>query len=170
MDYFEWFGIDRKYNIDQGALRKAFLVKSMELHPDKAGDQNDAGTDMSGYNNLAYAALKDEKSRLTYILQLEGILIKDEKPQLPQQFLMEMLDLNMEIEDAKDNKDTDKIDKIKAKLNLEQENKLEEVKELLAMYDAGTLTDEGKAQLKNYYFIRKYLLRIEESIYTFASH
>ena len=170
MDYFEWFGIDRKYNLDQGALRKAFLVKSMELHPDKVGISNDVGTIMSGYNNLAYAALKDDKSRLEYILQLEGILIKDEKPQLPQQFLMEMLELNMEIEDAKDRKDTGAIDMIKAQLNLTQENKLEEVKGILSLYDAGSLTEEGKAQLKNYYFIRKYLLRIEESIYTFASH
>lgn len=169
MDYFEWFGIDRKYYLDQSILRKAFLEKSRELHPDKAGD-NDEGIQMAGYNNLAYVALKDDKSRLEYILQLEGILVKDEKPILPQHFLMEMMDLNMEIEDARESNDMAAIDKLKVQVSAEQEKRMEEVKSILIQYDAGILYEEDKAQLKNYYFIRKYLLRIEESIYTFASH
>jgi hypothetical protein len=35
-NYFKWFSLEKAYNINHTLLRKAFLAKSMELHPDKS--------------------------------------------------------------------------------------------------------------------------------------
>jgi hypothetical protein len=32
-NYFKWFSLEKAYNINHTLLRKAFLAKSMELHP-----------------------------------------------------------------------------------------------------------------------------------------
>ncbi|HQP77191.1 MAG TPA: Fe-S protein assembly co-chaperone HscB [Saprospiraceae bacterium] len=170
MDYFEWFGLDRKFNIDQAGLRKAFLTKSMELHPDKTGLNENKAMELSEYNNKAYGILKDSYKTLDYILHLEGIVLADEKYQLPQDFLMEMLELNMDIEDAGESGDKEKLNKIKSDLEtkgIEEDAKMEILKN---QYDSRSIDPQGYESLKKFYFIRKYLLRIEESINTFASH
>lgn len=170
MDYFEWFGLERKFNIDKAGLRKAFLTKSMELHPDKAGLDEKSAMELSEYNNKAYAVLKDSYKTLDYILHLEGIVLADEKYQLPQDFLMDMLDLNMEIEDVGESGDKERLNKLKIDLDskgAEEDSKMEVLKN---QYDNRSIGTEGYESLKKFYYIRKYLLRIEESINTFASH
>ncbi|HQN57797.1 MAG TPA: iron-sulfur cluster co-chaperone HscB C-terminal domain-containing protein, partial [Saprospiraceae bacterium] len=107
---------------------------------------------------------------LDYILHLEGIVLADEKYQLPQDFLMEMLELNMEIEDAGESGDKEKLNKIKSDLEtkgIEEDANMEILKN---QYDSRSIDPQGYESLKKFYFIRKYLLRIEESINTFASH
>ena len=130
MDYFEWFGLERKFNIDQAGLRKAFLTKSMELHPDKTGLNENKAMELSEYNNKAYGILKDSYKTLDYILHLEGIVLADEKYQLPQDFLMEMLELNMEIEDAGESGDKEKLNKIKSDLETKGMKKMLKWKKL----------------------------------------
>lgn len=170
MDYFEWFGVDRKFNVDQPALRKTFLAKSMELHPDRSTFDDDKQIELAEYNNLAYTTLKDDNKRFEYVLTIENIIVPNEKPELPQSFLMEMLEMNMEIDDAKSSNDKIALDSLKSQLDQKKEAASESIQNVMDQYDTGDLNDESKDLLKNYYFIRKYLLRIEESIYTFASH
>ncbi|MBK8602112.1 MAG: Fe-S protein assembly co-chaperone HscB [Saprospiraceae bacterium] len=170
MDYFEWFGVERKFNLDPADLRKSFLSKSMELHPDKANSIDESLPEQSGYNNLAYSTLKDKSKRFTYILTLEDIIVAGEKPILPQEFLMEMLEFNMEIEEAKELKDESKLKSLKSQIENKIQLQLSGIQDILNQYDKGILNDDSKSKLKNFHYIEKYLLRIEESIYTFASH
>jgi len=169
MDYFEWFGLERKFVIDQALLRKAFLNKSMELHPDKAGIDEQKSIELSGYNNQAYSTLKDEVLRFEYILTTEGVIRSGEKPVLPQEFLMEMLDMNMEIEMAKENGDKDTLARLDSGLEAKKRSEELSIEPLINQYDSSGLDEAGFQKLKNFYYIRKYLLRIEESIHTFAS-
>ena len=170
MDYFEWFNVARRFEIDQTALRKAFLTKSMELHPDKSTFDSDKQLELSGYNNLAYTTLKDNDKRFEYILTLEQIIISGEKPTLPQEFLMEMLEMNMEIDDAKQNKDDSILEKIKLVISQKKSEAVGSIQGIMNQYDNGQIVETDLLKLKKYYYLSKYLLRIEESIYTFASH
>lgn len=169
MDYFEWFGLERKFAIDQALLRKAFLNKSMELHPDKAGLDEQKSIELSGYNNQAYSTLKDEVLRFEYILTIEGIIRSGEKPVLPQEFLMEMLEMNMEIEMAKESGDKDMLARLASRLESKKSAEELSIEPVKSQYDDSGLDEAGFQKLKTFYYIRKYLLRIEESIYTFAS-
>ncbi len=169
-NYFEWFSLEKAYNLNQTLLRKAFIAKSMALHPDKSNIDEAEAITLSEYNNKAYATLKDGYTRLEYILQLEGIIIPDEKYQLPQDFLMEMLEMNMEIENAKENKDEKAINDFKLQLEAKKSTELESAKVILNQYDTHQIDTEAYKKLKKFYYISKYLLRIEESINTFASH
>lgn len=170
MDYFEWFGVERKFNLDPADLRKSFLSKSRELHPDKADSSDQSMPEQSGYNNLAYSTLKDESKRFSYILTLEKIIVAGEKPILPQEFLMEMLEFNMEIEDAKEMKDDPKLELLKIQIENKIQLQLSGIQDIINQYDKGILEEDSRSKLKNFHYIEKYLLRIEESIYTFASH
>lgn len=170
MNYFEWFGIERGFNLDQGKLRKLFLAKSMDLHPDKSALSEDEAIRLSEFNNKAYATLKDGTKRLEYILHLEKIVLPDEKYQLPPEFLMEMLDLNMGIEAAKEEQDEDQLAKFKNELVQKKSYEANAIKDAINQYDTHKIDHNGYEKLKNFYFISKYLLRIEESINTFASH
>ena len=161
MNYFEWFGVERKFNLDPADLRKSFLSKSMELHPDKANSIDESLPEQSGYNNLAYSTLKDKSKRFTYILTLEDIIVAGEKTILPQEFLMEK---------AKELKDESKLKSLKSQIENKIQLQLSGIQDILNQYDKGILNDDSKSKLKNFHYIEKYLLRIEESIYTFASH
>jgi molecular chaperone HscB len=169
-NYFKWFSLEKAYNINHTLLRKAFLAKSMELHPDKSNIDEAEAITLSEYNNKAYAILKGDYTRLEYILQLEGIIIPDEKYQLPQDFLMEMLEINMDIENAKENNDEKAINDYKLQIEAKKIKEFESAKVILNQYDTHTIDTDDYKKLKNFYFISKYLLRIEESINTFASH
>ena len=170
MDYFEWFGVDRKFSLDPADLRKSFLSKSRDLHPDKANSTDESLLELSGYNNLAYSTLKDESKRFTYILTLEEIIVAGEKPILPQEFLMEMLEFNMEIEDAKELKDESKLESLKSQIENKIQLQHSGIQDILNQYYKGIIDEDSRRKLKNFHYIEKYLLRIEESIYTFASH
>ena len=170
MDYFEWFGLQRRFDADQGLLRKSFLTKSMELHPDRSAIDEDKQIELAGYNNLAYTTLKEDDKRFEYLLTLEQIITPNDKPILPQEFLMEMLEMNMEIDEAKETKNVSSMEKLKIQVDQKKSAAFDSIQDIMNQYDKGIIDQENKDKLKNYYFIRKYLLRIEESIYTFASH
>ena len=98
MNYFEFYNLPVHYNIDQKKLRRLFLKKSKEFHPDyygmDAAEDQAAMLEKSSLNNEAYKALKDDQSRLKYILELKEMMGEQAKNNLPQSFLMEMMDIN----------------------------------------------------------------------------
>lgn len=169
MDYFDWFGLKRSFVINQKDLRSAFMQKSMSLHPDKTADKSTSEAD-SAYNNLAYTTLKNQQTRLEYILQLEGVISTDAKHELPQEFLMEMLNLNMEIEDAKAAGDQAKLEAIQNLISEMDAKAFKTIESILTDYSNHPFNDSEKEVLKKYHLIKRYLLRIGESITTFATH
>jgi molecular chaperone HscB len=75
-DYFEVFGIPRRFAIDRAALEKRFYELSREAHPDRfAGAGADAlrqSLERMSLLNEAYRVLKQPEELRAYFLRLEG--------------------------------------------------------------------------------------------------
>ncbi len=104
-NYFELLNVPFAYALDKGLLKRNFLIKSKEAHPDFFTQDSDeaqsAALDQSAKLNDAYQILNNDERRLNYILEQRGVVLKDEKHQLSNVFLMEMVDLNEAIDEWK---------------------------------------------------------------------
>jgi len=174
VNYFELYGIAESFNPDPAVVKKRYYELSRLHHPDRfatADEATKAATlRMSAVNNDAYKTLNSADATMAYILKLHQLLEDEEKYNLPPAFLMEMMDLN-EVTSEWETEPANEILKqqaINALANQMEQWEIK-VKPLTQKFDAGDHTSELLTRIKDYYFRKKYLLRIQERINTFAS-
>jgi molecular chaperone HscB len=119
-DFFSFFGLPRKLEMDEAALELEFYALSRKLHPDvysRASVREQAWSlEKTSQLNDAYRTLKDPVSRTEYLLTLEGIQLEeqsknatekaraagvDKRQTVPAELLEEAFELNMLLEEAK---------------------------------------------------------------------
>lgn len=119
-DYFTFFGLPPKLNLDVAALEKDFYELSRKLHPDlnaSAGsNEQEWSLEQSSLLNDAYRTLKDPIKRTEYLLHLEGVELEEQsksatekarttgevkKQIVPPDLLEEVFDLNMQLEELR---------------------------------------------------------------------
>ena len=172
INYFDFYQIPESFNPDAALLKKKFYALSKEYHPDFYANEDDAKQqeilELSTINNKAYQALSDPNKRLEYILKLHDLVNEGAKPQLPADFLMEMMDINERLMEV-DNKD--ELGHVTAEVLAIEDDINTELDALTKDYDS--LNDTAKENrlndIANIYFRQKYLLRIKESLNTFAA-
>ncbi|MGH9513093.1 MAG: Fe-S protein assembly co-chaperone HscB [Terriglobales bacterium] len=120
VDYFAFFGLPRKLNIDVEQLQTEFYELSRRLHPDVAVRQNERerewSLEQSSQLNDAYRTLKDPIKRTEYVLRLEGVELEEQskaatekarasgevkKQVVPEDLLEEVFELNMQVEELR---------------------------------------------------------------------
>jgi molecular chaperone HscB len=120
VDYFTFFGLPRKLNLDLAALEKDFYELSRKLHPDlnarAGGQEQEWSLQQSSLLNDAHRTLKDPIKRTQYLLQLEGVELEEQsktatekaratgqakKQIVPPDLLEEVFDLNMQLEELR---------------------------------------------------------------------
>jgi len=104
-NHFERLGLPRRFSVDLAELERLYLAKSREVHPDfhslaSADAQAESLAETAAVNE-AYITLKDPFRRADYLLQLLGGPTAAQHKDLTQMFLMEMMDLREELEQAK---------------------------------------------------------------------
>jgi molecular chaperone HscB len=122
VDYFTFFGLPRKLNIDAVGLEREFYALSRKLHPDlyagRASGEQEWSLEQSSRLNDAYRTLKDPIRRTEYLLRLEGVELEgqskaateearktgEKKQIVPPDLLEEVFELNMQLEELRANK------------------------------------------------------------------
>ena len=139
---------------------------SKKYHPDfftmeSAADQEEA-LQMSTLNNKAYKSLKDFDLRMRYVLDLAGVMEEEGKAKLPQDFLMEMMDINEAIMDLQMDYDSDSQSKIITQIDQFELELKASVSDDLIKYNGQA--DFDLSQIKDYYLKKKYLRRIKDNL------
>jgi len=163
VDYFTFFGLPPKLNVNIAALEKDFYELSRKLHPDlnaRAGSQEQEWSlEQSSLLNDAYRTLRDPIKRTQYLLKLEGVELEEQsktateqaratgevkKQIVPPDLLEEVFELNMQLEELRMNQKTGdddpaltaEINKHREALEAKHEALLEELKTQWREWDA----------------------------------
>ena len=172
INYFDFYGIPESFHPDVAYLKKKFYGLSKEYHPDFYANESDEKQqeilELSTINNKAWQTLSDPARRLEYILRQHELLVDGAKPALPADFLMEMMDINealMEVEDMQ------QLNGIKNQIEQTESSLNDELTGHIADYQNNdpTVKQTALKAIKDIYFRQKYLLRIKDSLNTFAA-
>ena len=173
-NYFELYDLPVSFHPDPAQLKTKYYELSRRYHPDRftqAGDAERADVlRMAALNNDAFKTLNQPDRLMAYILKLHGLLEEEEKYSLPPDFLMEMMDLNETVSEYEMEPDNETL---KAATENMMQSRLAEwqqqVGPLTERFDKGEQQKELLLAIKDWYFRKKYLLRIQQRIATFAS-
>jgi molecular chaperone HscB len=167
-DYFAFFGLRPSPTLDEAALKRAFYSNSKRFHPDfhtlaDPGVQEDV-LEKSTLNNQAYRTLTNEDTRLKHLLELRGALGEEGSNQVPQDFLLEIMEVNEALMELEFDDDPASRQRVTALISQLETDLRAGVGDLLANYDDRTATPAELERLKDYYLKRRYLLRLREKI------
>ena len=115
-NYFAFFDLPLKLDVDVASLEKQFYALSRKLHPDRFASrpaaEQEAALAQSSLLNDAYRTLKDPILRTQYLLKLEGVELEEQskaatdaaratgeqkKQIVPPELLEEVFELNMQL-------------------------------------------------------------------------
>jgi molecular chaperone HscB len=125
-DYFDFFSLPRKLNLDTKDLESRFYALSKQWHPDRfarAGAvERRVSENATATLNDGYRTLKEPVSRAEYLLKQHGFDIGEQKSNnVPPELLEEVFELNMQVEELKAAKKTGDEDEVaEARSSLEE--------------------------------------------------
>lgn len=157
INYFHLLNFPNQFSLEQQELTRRFRQLQTLVHPDKfsnrsSREQNNSA-DWSALINRAYKTLSAPIERGQYLLRLQGEQMPHNNSSLNKEFLMEMMELNEEVVDAKSSEDLQGLNEgIVQQLN-------EAVKELSIKFDSKALSEAKSLLVK-----MKYLLSVQKSI------
>lgn len=113
--HFDVFGLPPSFDLDLGEVERRYHELSLKLHPDRFAQadprERRLSLEQTSALNEAWRTLRDPISRALYLLRLHGVLLEDEhgmeRLEMPQDFLMEILDLREALEGLRAKKDLD---------------------------------------------------------------
>jgi molecular chaperone HscB len=169
MNYFEVFDIPVQLKVDSQTLSNKYFELSRKYHPDyfvNASENEQAESlERSSLLNKAMKTLQDPDETIKYVLKLKDLLEEEEKYQLPPDFLMEVLEINEQLMDQDDPGNVVPVDtNIETRISDLQNQIYEPVKEIVENYKEGITSKEELLQVKEYYYKKKYLDRIQKKI------
>ena len=168
MYYFELYQIPVSFLPDIASIKKQYFVLSKQYHPDfysnTSPEKQAEILALSTQVNKAYAVLTDMDKRMRYILMEAGFLQEEEKFILPQDFLMEMMDINEKLMEVQMEGDKDASAAIKNEITQLEESLYQGILPTLQNFDINSLHPDIMLSIKTYYFKRKYLLRLLEQV------
>jgi molecular chaperone HscB len=155
-NFYDFFGFDRKLQLDTSVLQKRFYELSRQWHPDRftrksAGEQAQA-LEATSVLNDGYRTLRDPVKRAEYLLTEEGFPIGEQRSKdVPPELLEEVFELNMMLEELKGGDESARPQLEGAKANfLELRSSVDsDLENLFAKYDAVPAESETAKQALN---------------------
>lgn len=154
--------------MDLATLKRRFYANSKRFHPDFHTLQGDSAQEealeMSTLNNQAYKVLANDDLRLRHLLEVKGILGEEGSNTVPQDFLLEIMEVNEALMELAFDDDPAARGKVEKLIDQMEVNLSSEVAELINHYDDTTVSSAELEQLKDYYLKKRYLLRLKGKI------
>jgi molecular chaperone HscB len=168
-NYFDFYDLPIQFNPDQSAVKTKFYAFSKQFHPDfyanESEEKQQEVLERSTLNNKAYQVLSNPKKRLKYVLELKGIVETDEGYQLPQSFLMEMMDVNEVLMDLEFEPDAEKLEQVKGDVGSIEKDLANELNDLINQFDSNPAEyDALLPSIKDNFYRQKYIDRIRERL------
>ncbi len=162
-NFFTLYNEPYHLQINKSVLQKKFYELSKLYHPDKAKDLPNTevidGLPISEAVNMGYQILINMEKRIAYLFNTLCIINAEDKLSLSNEFLLEMMDLNEEIMEAK--MDNSNNEAVKIKIANKCNETANSVSWVWLMDDVSTCTNEQKLLLKKFYYENKYCLRLQ---------
>ncbi|MEM7105020.1 MAG: iron-sulfur cluster co-chaperone HscB C-terminal domain-containing protein [Bacteroidota bacterium] len=172
MNYFEFYEIPVSFLPDEALIKHTYFRLSKAYHPDfytlESEDKQAEILELSTQNNNAYKVLSNFDSRMKYILELKGVMDEEGKAKVPQDFLMEMMDINEALMELQFDFDKSQYDKLISDIETLETELLEGVQPALESYNDEKSNESELLALKDYYLKKRYLLRLRENLDKFA--
>jgi molecular chaperone HscB len=108
-NYFDFFGLPHRLNLDSKDLESRFYALSKQWHPDRfaraSADQRRISENATATLNDGYRTLKEPVSRAEYLLKEHGFDIGEQKSgNVPPELLEEVFELNMALEEVEESR------------------------------------------------------------------
>ena len=163
--HFELFGLAPGFDLDMARLDAAYRQLQSRVHPDKFATASDAdrraAMQWAVRANEAYTVLKDPLKRAVHLLELREVdLGAENNTAMEPAFLMEQMEWREAVEDARDARNVDELDRLLDKLRDDKRVRYDKLGALLAS-NADTPAAEAVRQLM---FLEKVQSDIGDSI------
>ena len=150
-DYFTFFGLPRRLNIDPQDLERRFRDLSRRFHPDfyynAPPAERLASLERSSYLNDAYRVLRSTPARIEYLLSLEGLSpakAEHANPKVPADLLEEVFALNEELDEIRELRESGavaadlraRLDRARQPIEQKRDDHERQLAELSARWDA----------------------------------
>ena len=175
MNYFEFFGIPLSFHPDETQLKRKFYELSKKYHPDfyinETDEKQEEILELSTLNNKAWQVLSDPLKRMAYILELNGLLEGEGQYALPQEFLMEMMEVNEVLMELEFENDPSALENVSRQVAEMEQSLAAEFSQASIAFDQAAVDEQQALLLKirDIWYRQKYLLRIRETLNRFAS-
>ena len=114
--------------------------------------------------NKAYKILTNTSLSVQYFLQYKNAITEEEKYPLPNDFLMDMMDINEMLEEAKSSNNQGLIVEVTENMKATEIILYNEVKEIIECKNESDIDEKSMEMLKEYYYKKKYIQRILDGI------
>ena len=169
-NYYDFFGLDHRLNLDLNALERRFYMLSRRLHPDvyfrRSQREQQFSLDASAILNDAYRTLRDDISRSEYLLKENGFNIGEQKSEnVPPELLEEVFDLNMALEELRQGDDDvrNQIEETEKKFLALRDEVDQSLKEAFLKYDQ-TRDRDVLVQIRGLLNRRTYIRNLIEQV------
>ena len=109
VDPFRIFCLERAADVSSSDLRKRLSALSRKMHPDFFVAAGEEARELAERNtaelNTAFEVLSDETQRVEWLIDAGGGPTLEQERQMPQEFLMEVLEWNETLEGAREGDD-----------------------------------------------------------------
>jgi molecular chaperone HscB len=163
-DYFRFFGLEQKFNLDLSALDRAFLAIQKEVHPDRHARGSDTeqrlAMQMATLANTAFQTLKNPIQRGLYLCQLHGVDARLEtNTAMPAAFLMKQMEWRESLEDQDED-----LGALEALVEEVDQSKRDTLVEITQAIDAAQNYERAAELLRGLLFIDKFALELDDAI------
>ncbi len=164
--YFDIFGLDEAYALDQGGLRQRFRELQRKYHPDNFASASEVEKRVSAqyaaHINEAFTTLRDPVLRARYILARHGVS-QEEKSHMDNAFLIEQMELREQLEAALSSQDgLDALVTLSDKISRDYADKTAQLEQALDASEGPEL-EQADRLVRELQFFRRIQQEIEEA-------